>query len=185
MLMKNTLILLFIGIIFLVLGQAAEACIKTSVLEDVSLPTQKQAEGYHNLMSIPEGMEAFCTTQPFRPDLFVEARLRLSAQDELLEQLIQDGTLKPNGARYYRGFLKDIRENLNTCEKEALKIRQRGSVPEQDKLVQLTIRPNDLIDLYYSNQVGGVPIKHIISHKIWFGRIIRQDGFDLCQTQLQ
>lgn len=182
--MKNTLILLFIGIIFLFLGQA-EACVKTSVLEDVSLPTQKAAEGYRNLMSIPEGLEAFCSTQPLRPDLFSEARSRLSVQDELLDFIIQEGKLKPNSIKYYKGFLSDIRANLDSCEREAYQIRRRGNLPELDKLVHLTIRPNDIIDVLYYNTVGGAPRKHIISHKIWFGRIIRQDGFDLCQTLLQ
>lgn len=183
-LVKNTLILLFLGVIFLFLGQA-EACMKASVLEDISLPGQKAAEGYRNMMTIAEGMEAFCTVNPHRPDLFDEAKARLQYQEELIELLLADGEIRPNGAKYYRAFMKDVRANLLACEAEAIRIRSIGNAPHLEKVVDLLLRPDDLIEVTYFDKPGGTPQKRIISHKIWFGRIIQQDGYDLCETELR
>lgn len=182
--MKNTLILLILGLVFLFLGQA-QACTKTAVLEDISLPGQKMGEGYFMLMEISEGIEALCSTRSLRGDLFDEARSRLQYQTDLISLLVRDGELKPNQERYYRGFLKDVLKNLNNCEVEANRMRKRGEAPNLKKLVELNIRTNDIVDIFYLFYEGSSPRKHIISHKIWFGRIIQEDGHDLCQTNLK
>lgn len=183
--MKNTVVLLVIGLLIVFLGNVRAECVRAQILEDISLPGQKTAEGHRSMMSIPEGLEAMCELRPYRQDLFEEARQRLNDQRDLIALLVADGELKPNEVRYYKGFFNDMEDNLNKCELEAKKIRRRGSAPEAKKLVELTIRPNDIIDVYYLYTEGGTPRKHIVSHKIWFGRIIEQDGYDLCQTLLR
>ena len=183
--MKNTVVLLVIGLLIVFLGNVRAECIKASILEDISLPGQKTAEGYSSMVSIPEGLEAMCETTPYRPDLFDDAMTRLNAQRDLIPLLVADGELKPNQVRYYKAFFNDMEANLKSCESEAKSIRRRGQKPQEKKLVELTIRPNDIIDVIYLYREGGAPRKHIVSHKVWFGRIIQQDGYDLCQTILK
>ena len=183
--MKNTVALLIVGLLIVFLGNVRAECVRSQVLEDISLPGQKLAEGHRNMMSIPDGLEAMCEVRPFRHGLFEEARERLNDQRDLIPLLIADGELKPNQVRYYKAFFNDMEANLKKCETQAKAMRRRGSAPEAKKLVELNIRPNDLIDVTYLFREGGAPRKRIVSHKIWFGRIIEHDGYDLCQTILK
>jgi len=167
------------------LSPLSNACIKANTIEDISLPEQKSEEGYFNPMSIPDAIDTFCTLSPIPNDLFPEAYNRLNTQKALLKDLFSLGLLSRAQNNYYKGFLGDVEKNLMSCEIEAKKMRRRRVLPGYDKLVDLTIRPNDIVDLYYKRSENGFPYKHIVSHKIWFGRIIRQDGFKLCQTKLK
>lgn len=56
--MKNTLVLLVIGLIIVFLGNVKAACVKTSILEDISLLVQKSGGGFYNMMAIPERLKA-------------------------------------------------------------------------------------------------------------------------------
>ena len=162
----------------------AKACKKASLLEDISLPEQKVGEGFFNLMTIEDGLNALCSLKTIDKSLFEEARRRLDIQDKLVDILLRDGVLKPSGARYYRGFFDEVEENIAACEAESLALRSSQKLPELEKLVQLNIRANDIIDIFYLESSTRRRLKHIISHKTWYGRIIAQDGFNLCQTEL-
>lgn len=183
--MKNTIVLLFIGLVIVLLGNVRAECIKTQVIEDISLPGQKAAEGHRNMMAIPEALETFCSLNPIPSQLFSTALNRLNDQRDLIPLLVADGELKPNQVRYYKAFFDEIEDNLIECESEAINMRSQGRVPSPEKLVDLTIRPNDIIDVIYLSKVGGSPVRHLVSHKVWYGRIIEYDGYDLCQTSLR
>lgn len=183
--MNRAFIVFFLCTFFFLLGNLeARACRETSVLEDISLPGQKSQEGFRTMMDIPEGLEAFCTLNNLDPRLFSEARDRLAFQDELIDVLYAEGELRSNQVRYYRAYFADLLENLNSCELKAMRMRQRGIVFQPAKLVDLNIRPSGLVDIFYKRTPTGFPYKHIVSHSIWFGRIIEEDGFPLCATNL-
>ncbi len=183
--MNRALILVVIfGFFFLLGNLQAQTCRETSVLEDISLPGQKADEGFENMMSIREGLEAFCTLNPVDISLFDQARVRLEFQDELIDILAAAGEIRPNGVRYYRGFFQDLLENLKACEVRFHNMRRRGIIFKPANLVDLNIRPTGIVDIYYKSTPQSFPYKRIISHQIWFGRIIEQDGFHLCATRV-
>lgn len=166
--------------------QSSLACDKSNVLEDVSVPEQKEGkEGVVNLISITEGIKALCTIEELESNFWEKAFVRMEGQKNLLEIIFKENLIDGETFAYYEDFFKSVESNLVQCEKEARKIRRKQKAPRLLKLVDLDqSRSNGVVSIFFKEEVDGPTVSQVTTHKSWFGRVVELYGYNLCQTTI-